>query len=347
MRFGLFGSAQTGDSNLGDGTAQGFHDYIDFNVEAERLGYFSTFLVEHHFTGWSQVSATLNLLTFLAARTSKLRLGTAVMVLPWHNPVLLAEQAATLDALSGGRLDFGIGKGYRHSEFKGFAIPAAQAEDRFEEALDIILRSWITAERFSVRGKFWSFEDIIVEPAPAQKPYPAIWMAAGSETSIRKVAARSFNLLLDQFAEAELTGKRIETFKAACKEQGRAFHPLNVAVARDLYIADDEAEKSAAIGRLNAVRQRMVEVARAPDQSSGSHILSYATSGAPSAANALIGTTGEVHEMLQALQAAGAEYVIVNIIGGSRPTLRRFADEIAPGFGHNQTPAADDGRLHA
>jgi Luciferase-like monooxygenase len=76
---------------------QGFHDFIDFNVEAEALGYHSTFLVEHHFTGWNQVSATLTLVTWLAARTTTLRLGTAVMVLPWHNPVILAEQAATVD----------------------------------------------------------------------------------------------------------------------------------------------------------------------------------------------------------------------------------------------------------
>ena len=70
-------------------------------------------MVEHHFTGFGQVSASLNLLTWVAARTSTLRLGTAVLVLPWHNPVLLAEQAATIDLLSGGRLEFGVGKGYR------------------------------------------------------------------------------------------------------------------------------------------------------------------------------------------------------------------------------------------
>src|ERR1700756_2814284 len=116
MRFGLFGSAQSTNANLGAGIGQGFHDYIDFNVEAESLGYHSTFLTEHHFTGWQQVSATLNLLSSLAARTTTLRVGTAVMVLPWHNPLLLAEQAATLHLLSGGRLNFGVGKGYRHSE---------------------------------------------------------------------------------------------------------------------------------------------------------------------------------------------------------------------------------------
>jgi alkanesulfonate monooxygenase SsuD/methylene tetrahydromethanopterin reductase-like flavin-dependent oxidoreductase (luciferase family) len=116
---------------LGAGLGQGFHDYIDYNVEAEALGYYSTFLVEHHFTGWSQISATLNLLTWLAARTKTLRIGTAVLVLPWHNPVLLAEQAATLDLPSGGRLDFGVGKGYRHSESFSAARPGLKDRSAF------------------------------------------------------------------------------------------------------------------------------------------------------------------------------------------------------------------------
>jgi alkanesulfonate monooxygenase SsuD/methylene tetrahydromethanopterin reductase-like flavin-dependent oxidoreductase (luciferase family) len=213
MRFGLFGSAQANDSDLAAGIGQGFHDYIDFNVEAEALGYHSTFLVEHHFTGWSQVSATLGLLTYLAARTRTLRLGTAVMVLPWHNPVLLAEEAATLDVLSGGRLDFGIGKGYRHSEFTGFCIPSEEAEARFEEGLEVILKAWTSEGRFSHHGKFWNFENIVVEPAAVQRPRPVIWMGAGSEPSIRKVAMRGFNLLLDQFASPDLIKHRLEFFQ--------------------------------------------------------------------------------------------------------------------------------------
>src|ERR1700756_5427777 len=164
MRFGLFGSAQARRSGSDTDSSQGFREFIDNNVEAEALGYYSTFLVEHHFTGYGQVSATLNLLTWLGARTRQLRLGTAVIVLPWHNPVLLAEQAATLDLLSGGRLDFGIGKGYRYNEFAGFCVSVEEADDRFDEALGVIIKAWTADEPFSHRGTYWSFEKILVEP---------------------------------------------------------------------------------------------------------------------------------------------------------------------------------------
>src|ERR1700730_13715151 len=220
MRFGLFGSAEAGGDAAGTSRGQGFRNYIEYNVEAEALGYHSSFLVEHHFSGWSQVSATLQLLNWIAAGTTTLRVGTAVMVLPWHNPVLLAEQAATLDVLSGGRLDFGIGKGYRHSEFTGFCITSEEAEERFEEGLEVILKAWTSEGRFSHHGKFWNFENIVVEPAAAQRPRPAIWMGAGSEPSIRKVATRGFNLLLDQFAEPDLIKQRLDFLQSELKAVG-------------------------------------------------------------------------------------------------------------------------------
>jgi alkanesulfonate monooxygenase SsuD/methylene tetrahydromethanopterin reductase-like flavin-dependent oxidoreductase (luciferase family) len=328
----LFGSAQANGSDLGAGIGKGFHDYIDFNVEAEALGYYSTFLVEHHFTGWSQVSATLSLLAYLAARTKTMRLGTAVMVLPWHNPVLLAEQAATLDVLSGGRLDFGIGKGYRHSEFTGFRIPSGEAAERFEEGLEVILKAWASEGRFSHHGKFWNFENIVVEPAAAQRPRPAIWMGAGSEPSIYKVATRGFNLLLDQFAGPDLIKQRVEFFRSELKAVGRSYNPMEVCVARDLYIAKDQMDREDAIERLSALRQRTIDVSKAPNQSGGSHILSYAKSGTPDVSSALIGTIEEIHDKLVALNEAGVEYVILSVLGGSRHTLRRFANEIIPDF---------------
>jgi alkanesulfonate monooxygenase SsuD/methylene tetrahydromethanopterin reductase-like flavin-dependent oxidoreductase (luciferase family) len=342
MRFGLFGSAQADGSDLGAGLGQGFHDYIDFNVEAEALGYYGSFLVEHHFTGWSQVSATLGLLTYLAARTKTLRLGTAVMVLPWHNPVLLAEQAATLDVLSGGRLDFGIGKGYRHSEFTGFCIPSEEAEARFEEGLEVILKAWTSEGRFSHHGRFWNFENIVAEPAAAQRPRPPIWMAAGSEPSIRKVATRGFNLLLDQFAGPDLIKQRIEFFKSELKTVGRSYNPMEVCVARDLYIANDRKDRADAIERLNATRQRTIDVSKAPNHSGGSHILSYAKSGAPDVSSTLIGTTEEIYDKLLALNEAGAEYIILSVLGGSRQSLRQFAYDIMPEFNRHRAAGREN-----
>jgi alkanesulfonate monooxygenase SsuD/methylene tetrahydromethanopterin reductase-like flavin-dependent oxidoreductase (luciferase family) len=331
MRFGLFCSAQADTSEFGLETGQGFRDYLDFNVEAEALGYHSSFLVEHHFTGWNQVSATLTLLTCLAMRTTTLRLGTAVMVLPWHNPVLLAEQAATLDLISGGRLDFGVGKGYRHSEFKGFGVPPEEAESRFEEAIEVILRSWISRTRFSHQGRYWRFEDIVVEPPPAQRPHPPVWVAAASPPSIRRAAARGFNLILDQYAGPEAIGQRIALYRSEREANGHIFDPLQVTVARQLYIAKDAADKEAALARQAVYTQRTVAVSRAPDGKVGSHVLAYANATGATEANALYGTPDEICRMLESLNKVGAEYVLLTISGG-KEQLRRFALEIMPKF---------------
>jgi alkanesulfonate monooxygenase SsuD/methylene tetrahydromethanopterin reductase-like flavin-dependent oxidoreductase (luciferase family) len=332
MRFGLFGGAQAAASTPDGAMGQGLHDYVELAVEADALGYHSAFVVEHHFSGWTQVSATLNLLTWVAARTRRLRVGTAVMVLPWHNPVLLAEQTATLDLLSGGRLDLGIGKGYRHNEFRGFAIPAAEADARFDEALDVLLRAWTATSPFSHAGRFWRFDQIVVEPPPAQRPHPPLWMAAGSAESIRKVAARGCNLLLDQFADVATIGSRIALFRAETEARGRPFDPMSVAVARDVYVARDPADKAAALARNARSRQRTIEVARAPGQQRGSHVLAYAAAPDGNEAAALYGSPEEVAGGLEALRSVGVRYVLANMGGASRTSLRRFAAEIAPAF---------------
>src|ERR1700744_3155567 len=147
MRFGLLCSARATADVKSATPGQGLRDWLELNERAERLGFYSSFLVEHHFTGWDQVSATLTMLACLAMRTTTLRLGSGVLALPWHNPVLLAEQAATVDLVSGGRLDLGIGSGYRHTEFAGFGIAPAESQGRFDEAVEVMTRSWTSARR--------------------------------------------------------------------------------------------------------------------------------------------------------------------------------------------------------
>jgi alkanesulfonate monooxygenase SsuD/methylene tetrahydromethanopterin reductase-like flavin-dependent oxidoreductase (luciferase family) len=339
MKFGLFCSAQANSGDLPAETGQGFRDYLDFNVEAEALGFSSSFLVEHHFTGWNQVSSTLMLLMALAMRTRTLRVGSAVMVLPWHNPVLLAEQAATLDLVSGGRFDFGIGKGYRHSEFKGFQIAPEEAEARFEEAVEVMTRAFTTRQRFSHRGRFWQFEDIVVEPPPAQKPHPPFWVAAGSEHSIRRAAARGFNLILDQYASLEQIAERIGIYKAERKARGLTFDPMQIAVARQLYVAKNAADKEAALARQAVYTKRTVEVSRTPNRKGGSHVLAYADKAGGTEEHALYGTPDEIASTLEALHVAGARYALLTVTGGT-VQLRRFAREIMPAFADSE-PAAD------
>ncbi|HKS88115.1 MAG TPA: LLM class flavin-dependent oxidoreductase [Stellaceae bacterium] len=342
MQFGLFGSAAARRPAPGEAaefdSSEGFRDFIDYNVEAEALGFRSTFVVEHHFTGYGQVSATLNLLTWLGARTARLRLGTAVMVLPWHNPVLLAEQAATLDLLSGGRLDFGIGKGYRYNEFAGFCVEMEEADARFEECLAVILKAWTSNDKFSHRGRYWQFGDIVVEPPCAQRPHPPIWMGAGGESSVRRVAEKGYNLLLGQYASPADVGRSIAAYRAAVEASGRRFDPLSIGVTRAFFVCDNAADKEAALQRRLANRVRQLKLATRPDGTV--HGGPDRATGDPDTVNrvsAMYGSPAEICEKLDELRAAGVGYVLING-GGSgggqrgRTSLRRFAAEVMPKF---------------
>jgi alkanesulfonate monooxygenase SsuD/methylene tetrahydromethanopterin reductase-like flavin-dependent oxidoreductase (luciferase family) len=329
MRFGLFGGARSaGDGPEGDSI--GYQRYIDYVLEAEALGFHSVFVVEHHFTGVGQVSASLNLLSYLAARTSRIRLGTAVVVLPWHNPALLAEQVATLDLLSEGRVDLGVGKGYREAEFAGFNIPPSEASERFEEAMAFLRKAWGGTERFSHRGARWQFDNIVIEPKPVQRPHPPFWLGAGSPASIAKAAAEGYNLLLDQVAPIDVIVERARLFRKECAERGRQLGRHQIAVARGLQLIRSEAERADAL----AVRARVLKaiggLARGPGAEKYHQLTAETAAELAAEEAALLGTPEEILARLRKLRDGGIDYVLLVDPTGSREALRTFAREIMP-----------------
>jgi alkanesulfonate monooxygenase SsuD/methylene tetrahydromethanopterin reductase-like flavin-dependent oxidoreductase (luciferase family) len=336
MKFGLFGGARTEPGEQAS-DSRIYTDYIDYICEAEALGFHSIFLVEHHFTGFGQVSATINFLTYLAAKTTTMRLGTAVLVLPWHNPALLAEQAATLDLLSNGRFDFGIGKGYRWGEFHGFCIPMEEADERYQETIGFLRKAWTSPGRFSHHGKYWHYEDVVIEPAPVQKPHPPFWVGAQSPASIRYAAEQGYNLLLGQAGSPETVAEGISIYRRAVEAQGRAYDPSMVGLTRALHIAMNENEREAARALRATFMRNVQQLSLSPTGESPilgrpRKRMSREEMDAATERDALIGPPDEIIARLKRLEAGGVDYVMLIDVGGSLQHLRSFAREVMPAF---------------
>ncbi len=333
MRFGLFGGPAAGLG--GEDERHAYHQFVDYAVAAEALGFVSVFLTEHHFTGLGQASSPLTLLGHLAARTTTMRLGTAVTVLPWYNPIMVAEQAATVDVLSNGRLDFGVGRGFRAAEFEGFGQSMDEASARHEEALEVVLKAWTTVGRWSHQGRFWSYADVVAEPTSVQSPHPPIWVGAGSPQSLIGAADAGFKVLLDQVASFEKTGERIAVYRDRLAELGRDYSAgTDVAVTRSLHLVAGRREREAAI------RERVEQFANLAvltNSRSGpqNRMAAEYSSDIRTATEegAIIGDVDECIERLERLRDAGAEYVLLIDRHNSPEALRVFAQEIMPALG--------------
>ncbi|MFQ6029393.1 MAG: LLM class flavin-dependent oxidoreductase [Dehalococcoidia bacterium] len=236
MKFGLFHSVQ-----LPDPTKQNqyYKDALEQVLWAEQLGYDSVWFTEHHFSRHGIVSASLSLLCYLAGLTDRIRLATAVTVLPFHNPIQLAEQAGTVDVLSNGRLDFGVGRGYQWGEFHKLNIPMEEADRRFAESMEVITKAWTTTEPFDHQGEFWTFNDMTVFPRPVQAPHPPVWVAAASHESMDRIAQHDWNLLVGQGVPFPGVAEQVDYFATAIGEAGGDYHPSRVKVARAMYTARD------------------------------------------------------------------------------------------------------------
>src|SRR6267154_831111 len=162
---------------------------------AEPLGFDSLFALEHHFTGYAMSPSPLQLLSYYAGRTKRIHLGTAVIVIPWHDPIRIAEQIALLDVLSGGRCLFGFGRGAARIEYEGFRIPMDEARPRFKEGLDII-RLGLTQESFEYQGQFFTIPRTSIRPGPVSHPELRFYGSANSPESAKLLASSGLGLLI-------------------------------------------------------------------------------------------------------------------------------------------------------
>ena len=334
MKFGLFGGAQAVPGDVVTEAALGYHEYGDYIRFAEKLGYESAWLVEHHFTGFAQLSATLNYISYLAGITSTIRLGSAVVVVPWHNPILLAEQVAMIDQISKGRYDFGVGRGYRATEFQGFGLDMAEAGEIFEESITLLRKSFTTTDRWSYKSERWEFNDIIVEPPVVQKPYPPMWVGAGSEYSIRKAARDGYNLLLDQISSFEAIGEKIEFYRDELEKIGRSFDPEKVGVTRGLMCANNTSERQAAyelrakfITQVQILTNKKIDGPRAFNPvGETSDVDALSDNGA------ILGDAKEMCERVQRLYDLGVRNILLHDLSGSFDALQQFSEQVMPNF---------------
>ena len=166
---------------------------LDHIVYAERLGFDTIWTSEHHFIDDAYSPSLLPICAAIAARTTHVRIGTNILLLPFHDPLRIAEDAATVDAISGGRMDLGVAVGYKTEEFEGFNIPRRERAGRMEEAVEVIRASWAPGA-FSFGGKHFRYERVNVTPKPVQDPMP-LWFGGFSEPAVRRAARLGDGLL--------------------------------------------------------------------------------------------------------------------------------------------------------
>lgn len=338
MRFGLF-SLQDCYPELGVTPAAYFARLLDRMRYAEALGFGSYWLAEHHFRTYGLNPSPAVVLAAAARETSRLRLGTAVSVLPLHHPVQVAEEYALVDVLSQGRLNFGVGSGASPREFAGLGVPVAEKRARFDEALALILQAW-SGERFSYRGAFWSGEDVHLPVRPLQHPQPPVWVAVLSAEAAYHVGRRRLPMLGLPYATApQLTDMApvLRRFAEGYAEAGGDIAAADVPLILHTYVADTDAQAWAEA--LPALRRYFHGEHHAPHGS----VHALAASGLVA-----VGCPDTVATSVDAVRATGATTLLCLMDFGGladdqiRHSMRLLTQEVAPRFrAERELPASD------
>ncbi len=241
MKFGLFILASWAEK---DASAQSriYGEALEQIQYAEELGFDSVWIAEHHSSRYGIFPSLMPILTHVAAKTKTIRIGGGVSVLPFYNPIYLAEESAMLDLLSDGRLDFGVGRGSADYEYGNFKIDFESRNQRFQEVLDIILGLWTTSG-FSYHGEYYQVDDITIAPTPLQKPHPPVCLAVSrTAASIDVAVSRDLPILTSFFTPEEDNLSLFRLYGERCAAAGKTPQFDQSPYFRFVHLAEDEKE---------------------------------------------------------------------------------------------------------
>lgn len=220
-----------------DDPREQLNSIIDFAKAAKDVGFHSIWMGQHYFGGnrirWEVIPTLARLIPEVQGSV----VGTAILLLPLHHPVLVAEQVATLDILSGGKFVFGVGLGYREREFDGFGVPKRERASRFEEAISIIKRLW-TEDEVWFAGRHFRVDNLTTGTRPLQKPTPPIWIAAHGDKAVARAARLGDSLMMNPHASMDTLERQLEVYRAALAKESKPF-PKELSIRKDIYIAGD------------------------------------------------------------------------------------------------------------
>lgn len=348
MDFGYF----TLSDNHYDNNARTANEFVaDITAEvlyAEELGMHSAWIGEHHFNSLGVLSCPDLVLAYVAARSKRIRLAPAVTVLPLHHPIRVAEQWATLDLLSGGRVDFAAGRGYDRREYLPFHVSFEDNQGIFEEAMELVRELWAAEGRVSHHGRHYSFEDVRITPKPVQQPIP-MYVASFSKPSIELAARLGCGLIVAPFAAAMSYGglrEVAELYHESCAKHGQ--QPRRLMCSYFIHFADNKAQEDAQRTRQIRYYRECVIPALPGDPKSAPPSYRYFLDMVArlqevrpedlTENSVLLGTPADIAATLKKVEAAGFSEVILYFNVGLKPhkqvkdEMARFMAEVAPAF---------------
>jgi alkanesulfonate monooxygenase SsuD/methylene tetrahydromethanopterin reductase-like flavin-dependent oxidoreductase (luciferase family) len=356
--------------------ADTLREWVDMAVEAEALGYWGWWTTEHHFgsdpvyrpygvsesdfpvTDYDMAACPLTLLTYVAAKTTKLRLGTAVVILHWDHPVRVAERSVLLDCLSGGRLELGVGRGAGFREVELYKVPKDNDESnrKFKEAIAVIRGLW-TGEPFSFEGEFFETPELILRPKPS-RPLP-LYIGSASEESAIWAAREGFPYMTITWPLTGMDKYRAkwDAYQAAAREAGHAVHGNDNPHVLYMYCGESDAEAAETayeyMTQFQYITESHYEFARqATKQTAGkwlgqerAMLQSVDSLARYPVEHQIVGSVETCIERVRMYQQElGVEYIVLNMGYGLMPldktlaSMRRFAEGVMPHFSDTAAP---------